>query len=84
MICNMKKTAIILFSLMAISTGCKKDFLNVPSTTGVTLEELSNKSGVFQLLVGAYHDVTGLTVKSSWWSTSGTNWVYGDITYGDA
>ena len=28
--------------------------------------------------------VTGLTIHSGWWSTSGTNWVYGDITSGDA
>ncbi|MEI7736970.1 MAG: RagB/SusD family nutrient uptake outer membrane protein, partial [Ferruginibacter sp.] len=80
----MKKISIILLSLVAITTGCKKDFLDVPSSTGITLKELSNKAGVEQLLVGAYHNVTGLTVKSGWWSTSGTNWVYGDITSGDA
>lgn len=80
----MKKLSIILLSVIAISTGCKKDFLDVPSTTGVTLEELSSKTGVQHLLVGAYHDVTGLTVQSSWWSTTGTNWMYGDITSGDA
>lgn len=74
---------ITMFSV-TVNMGCKKGFLDVPSTTGVTLEELSNKNGVQQLLIGAYHDVTGLTVKSSWWSTSGTNWVYGDITSGDA
>jgi len=81
---NMKKLLIILLAAAFIITGCKKDFLDTPSSTGVTLKELSNKAGVQQLLVGAYHNVTGLTVKSSWWSTSGTNWVYGDITSGDA
>ncbi|MEP7375208.1 MAG: RagB/SusD family nutrient uptake outer membrane protein [Chitinophagaceae bacterium] len=80
----MKKLLIIILLPGIISTGCKKDFLDVPSTTGVTLEELSNKAGIQQLLVGAYHDVTGLTVKSGWWSTTGTNWMYGDITSGDA
>ena len=35
-------------------------------------------------MVGAYHDLTGIDVKSTWWGTSGTNWVYGDITAGDA
>ena len=81
----MKKIFIILtLFMLTISIGCKKDFLNTDPTTGITLEELSNKNGVEQLLIGAYHDVTGLTVKSSWWSTSGTNWVYGDITSGDA
>ncbi len=80
----MKKLLIITLLISIISAGCKKSFLDVASTTGVTLQELSNKAGVQQLLIGAYHDVTGLTVKSSWWSTSGTNWVYGDITSGDA
>ncbi|MFT3935848.1 MAG: RagB/SusD family nutrient uptake outer membrane protein [Chitinophagaceae bacterium] len=80
----MKKISIILLGIAMLHTGCKKTFLDVPSTTGVTLAELTNKAGVQQLLIGAYHDVTGLTAKSSWWSTSGTNWVYGDITSGDA
>lgn len=80
----MKKLLIIILFATLLSAGCSKDFLDTPSSTGVTLEELSNKAGVQQLLIGAYHDVTGLTVKSSWWSTSGTNWVYGDITAGDA
>ncbi len=80
----MKKLTVFLLFVVLINIGCKKSFLDVPSTSGVSLEELSNKKGVQQLLVGAYHDVTGLTVRSSWWSTSGTNWVYGDITSGDA
>ncbi|HTD97802.1 MAG TPA: RagB/SusD family nutrient uptake outer membrane protein [Mucilaginibacter sp.] len=80
----MKKLIVILLFFVVINIGCKKSFLDVPSTSGVSLAELSNKAGVQQLLIGAYHDVTGLTVKSSWWSTSGTNWVYGDITSGDA
>lgn len=80
----MKKLSIILLFVLTANMGCKKDFLDVPATTGVTLDELSNKTGVQQLLVGAYHDVNGLTVKSGWWSTTGTNWMYGDITSGDA
>jgi starch-binding outer membrane protein, SusD/RagB family len=81
----MKKILILLLCIAAVSIGCKKSYLDVPSSTGVTFDQLSsNKAGVWQLLVGAYHDVTGLTAKSSWWSTSGTNWVYGDITSGDA
>ena len=80
----MKKLLIPILFISIINESCKKSFLDVASTTGVTLQELSNKAGVQQLLIGAYHDVTGLTVKSSWWSTSGTNWVYGDITSGDA
>jgi len=81
----MKKILILLLCIAATGIGCKKNFLDTPSSTGVTFDQLSsNKAGVWQLLVGAYHDVTGLTAKSSWWSTSGTNWIYGDITSGDA
>lgn len=80
----MKKILTIAILFLITGAGCKKSYLDVASTTGISLEELSNKNGVQQLLIGAYHDVTGLTVKSSWWSTTGTNWVYGDITSGDA
>lgn len=65
-------------------TACNDSFLDVPAQSTVTEEVLASKTGVQQLLVGAYHNVTGLTIKSGWWSTSGTNWVYGDITSGDA
>ncbi|HEV8081988.1 MAG TPA: RagB/SusD family nutrient uptake outer membrane protein [Chitinophagaceae bacterium] len=80
----MKKLLIISFFFALLGAGCKKSFLDVPNTTGITLGELKNKAGVQQLLVAAYHDVTGLTAKSSWWSTTGTNWIYGDVTSGDA
>ncbi len=64
--------------------ACKKDFLTLEAPNVVTVDALANKTGVQQLLVGAYHDITGLTIHSGWWSTSGTNWIYGDITSGDA
>jgi hypothetical protein len=80
----MKQLLFILCLFMLLTTACKKSFLEVPPPNVITVDELSNKKGVQQLLVGAYHDVTGLTVHSGWWSTSGTNWVYGDITSGDA
>jgi starch-binding outer membrane protein, SusD/RagB family len=65
--------------------ACKKSFLEVPpqGNIGVTADKLANKAGVQQLLIGAYHDLTGIDTKSTWWGTSGTNWVYGDITSGD-
>lgn len=74
-----------------VSTGsllllgaCKKSFLEVPPQgAALTIDKLSNKAGVQELLVGAYHDLTGVDTKSTWWGTSGTNWVYGDITSGD-
>lgn len=78
---------LILFTCCMIGLlagACKKDFLELEAPNVVTIEALANKSGVQKLLVGAYHDVTGLTIRSGWWSTTGTNWVYGDITSGDA
>lgn len=67
-----------------LSGACKKSFLDVgPQGNQVTLEKFYNSAGVQQLLIGAYHDLTGIDVKSTWWGTSGTNWVYGDITSGD-
>jgi starch-binding outer membrane protein, SusD/RagB family len=80
----MKQFVFISCLLMLLTTACKKTFLEIPPPNVITVDELSNKKGVQQLLVGAYHDVTGLTIHSGWWSTSGTNWIYGDITSGDA
>lgn len=70
--------------LLLLCGACKKNFLEVaPQGNAVTLEKFYNSAGVQQLLIGAYHDLTGIDVKSTWWGTSGTNWVYGDITSGD-
>ncbi len=67
-----------------LTGACKKTFLDIaPQGNAVTLEKFYNAAGVQQLLIGAYHDLTGIDVKSTWWGTSGTNWVYGDITSGD-
>ncbi len=80
----MKRLLSITCLLLLIGSACKKSFLNVEAPNVVTVDALANKTGVMQLLVGTYHDVTGLTIHSGWWSTSGTNWIYGDITSGDA
>lgn len=73
----------IITTCMAMSS-CKKDFLEVPlQGPSVTEDVLANKSGVQSLLVGAYHDLTGMSLSSRWWTTSGTNWLWADITSGD-
>jgi tetratricopeptide (TPR) repeat protein len=82
----MKKLLFIFSSCLIVLLfgACKKDFLNVaPQGNAITLDKFYNSAGVQQLLIGAYHDLTGIDVKSTWWGTSGTNWVYGDITSGD-
>jgi starch-binding outer membrane protein, SusD/RagB family len=72
-------------AMLLMLYSCSKSFLNGPpqGAGAVTINELYNAAGVQQLLIGAYHDLTGIDVKSTWWGTSGTNWVYGDITSGD-
>ncbi|HEV3411520.1 MAG TPA: hypothetical protein VG101_03535, partial [Puia sp.] len=58
--------------------GCSKSFLTVPQQAGgLTADKFSNATGVQQLLVGAYHDLTGMDLQSTWWGTSATNWIYG-------
>ena len=81
----MKKIFLFISTASLLMLGaCKKSFLDVPPQgDAVTIDKFSNAAGVQQLLVGAYHDLTGIDVKSTWWGTSGTNWVYGDITSGD-
>jgi hypothetical protein len=71
-------------AIILIGGSCSKSFLNVaPQGNALTENKLYNAAGVQLLLVGAYHDLTGMDVKSTWWSTAGTNWIWGDITSGD-
>lgn len=81
----MKKIFLVTgcFALLLLS-ACSKSFLTVPPQAGgLTQDKFTNAAGVQQLLVGAYHDLTGMDVKSTWWGTSATNWIYGDISSGD-
>lgn len=75
----------ILAGAFLLFGACNKSFLNVaPQGNALTQDKFYNRAGVQQLLVGAYHDLTGMDVKSTWWSTAGTNWMYGDLPSGDA
>jgi hypothetical protein len=76
----------LIAGLLLMCGACKKSFLTIPpqGNGSVTLNEFYDSAGIQLLLIGAYHDLTGIDVNSTWWSTSGTNWVYGDITAGDA
>lgn len=70
--------------LTGILLACSDSFLEVPLQNSVVTEEvLSNKTGVQKLLVGAYHDLTGMSFSSQWWPTAASNWIWGDITSGD-
>jgi hypothetical protein len=81
----MKSFKIILSSSMLLLLGgCSKSFLTVPQqAAGLSADKFTNATGVQQLLVGAYHDLTGMDLQSTWWGTSATNWIYGDISAGD-
>ena len=81
----MKKLFFPFAVLCILLSSCKKDFLEVPlQDSAVTEDVLANKSGVQSLLVGTYHDLTGMSLSSRWWTTSGTNWQWSDVTSGDA
>ncbi len=80
------KTIVLAAGCFAVLllAACSKSFLTVPQQAGgLTENKFANAAGVQQLLVGAYHDLTGMDVKSTWWGTSATNWIYGDISSGD-
>jgi len=83
---HMKKILFFTICLAAmLVSACSKSFLKVPPQGSTLTGNLFyNKTGVQQLLTGAYHSLTGLTQTSSWYGTAGSNWVYGDITSGDA
>ncbi len=74
----------ITVALAVITAGCHKSFLSVPPQGQQSIEAYYNYTGVQNLLTGTYHDLTGISTNSGWWSTSGTYWVYGDVTAGDA
>jgi hypothetical protein len=69
---------------VVLCAACHKSFLEVPAQGQQSIDAFYNATGVQNLLKGAYHDLTGISTNSGWWSTSGTYWVYGDVTAGDA
>ncbi|HVU58329.1 MAG TPA: RagB/SusD family nutrient uptake outer membrane protein [Puia sp.] len=80
----MTRISFLLYILTFFLLSCSKSFLTVPVQGPSTASDtLNNYKGVQALLVGAYHDLTGMDTKSTWWGTAGTNWLYGDITSGD-
>lgn len=79
----MKKIFLSCILSLVVLTACE-DFLEVPlQTNSVTEDVLANKAGVETLLVGAYHDLSGMSYSSRWWPTAASNWIWGDITSGD-
>jgi hypothetical protein len=80
----MKKIFILVAAmLILIFSACRKDFLDVPAQgSNVTANLLTNAASVQQLLIGAYHDLS--YTQGFYWSSAASNWIWGDITSGDA
>ena len=73
-------TLCILFSVILI--GCSKDFLNKPAYSTLSDEVLGDEKGIEKLLMGAYGALDGDVGVGGAWEAA--NWVYGDVTGGDA
>ena len=88
----MKKRNVIL--LWALGFGvffgsCSEEFLDKPAYGALSDEVLSDPQGVHALLIGTYAalDLQGNGVAlggGNPWESAPTNWIYGDITGGDA
>ena len=80
------KTPIIaagFIGLLVIVFACKKDFLNKQPTGAVSEILLANKSGVDQLLIGAYSMLDGIGGVNGNVQSSADNWVWGSMAADD-
>jgi tetratricopeptide (TPR) repeat protein len=78
-----KIAIIIAFGL--VSYACKDDFLDKPALGSLSDAQLSTKSGVQNLLIGAYAALDGNGIgAASAWDAAADNWIYGSIAGGDA
>lgn len=80
--------------LLAISfsmflSSCSEDFLDKPAFGSLSDKVLADEKGVNALLIGAYGALGGTTDYAALgggnpWEATPSNWIYGDITGGDA
>ena len=75
--------------LWALSFGvffssCSEDFLDKPAYGSLSDEVLADEKGVNSLLIGAYAALDLQVGDGNAWEKNPTNWIYGDITGGDA
>lgn len=68
-----------------IILSCSKSFLDVP-VSGLGESQVANRSGVENLLIGAYAMLDGVTGTDQKWVKGGaiSNWVFGSICGSDA
>lgn len=80
--------------LLAISfsmflSSCSEDFLDKPAFGSLNDKVLADEKGVNALLIGTYAALGGTTDYAALgggnpWEAAPSNWIYGDITGGDA
>lgn len=87
-----KRTYLIMLSALSVSlffSSCTEDFLDKPAYGALSDEVLADEKGVNALLIGAYASLSGTTDYAALgggnpWEAAPSNWIYGDITGGDA
>ena len=89
----MKNTSYSIM-LLAIScsmflSSCSEDFLDKPAFGSLSDQVLADEKGVNALLIGTYGALGGTTDYAALgggnpWEATPSNWIYGDITGGDA
>lgn len=90
----MKMKSTIILVLVAINcsiffSSCTDEFLEKPAYGALSDEVLADEKGVNALLIGAYAALSGTTNYAALgggnpWEAAPSNWIYGDITGGDA
>ena len=88
----MKKPIYVIMLLVfsgSMLIGCAEDFLEKPAYGALSDEVLADEKGVRALLTGAYAALDGqdngvALGGGNPWEATPTNWIYGDITGGDA
>jgi len=70
-------------------SSCSEDFLDKPAFGSLSDQVLADEKGVNALLIGTYGALGGTTDYAALggggpWEATPSNWIYGDITGGDA
>lgn len=81
---NTLKYLVTTFFSVALTISCGKSFLENPSQGSLNETVLSNKAGIYGLLVGAYSALDGQNVGGGEWPAAPDNWVYGSVAAGEA
>lgn len=80
---SFKFLLIFLAALIAIIYACNKN-LNEPSQGGLTEQDIANKAGVEDLLIGAYSLLDGIGSPNSSSYSAASNWSYGSVCGSEA